>query len=213
VRSRSGHDREAMEDIRDDATAAGSGRSLVAALAVCSFVAWGCGGTSSASPGMDAAVMVPLKEGGHENVAVDAEAGVSVDASDLDGAYVEAALLDGGVDGDASAGSLDSSPTICGDASCASGQLCAYQVGGPVQCSPLDDAGGCPSPTSYMQTCPSLGNGPGCYANPPPWPLGCVAIAAACGSSPSCQCQSPDPCPSTCPCDHVQGSSLLCGCP
>ncbi|SRR5258708_3275137 len=172
----------------------------------------GCGSSQTATA-------APADTGSSPQDAADsamgvADAGGRIDGSDgtidvtADGGMTAADADDGSVGGDASA--------LCGDASCSATQLCAYQSGGPVQCVPLNDAGGCSAPAMYMSSCTSLGNRPGCYVDFPPRPVRCVDIPPSCGTSPTCSCLSPDPCSSICgggsQCLQIQSGALNCGC-
>jgi hypothetical protein len=128
-----------------------------------------------------------------------------------------ATALDAGASALGDASTVGDASVLCADASCSATQLCAYQSGGPVQCKPLNDAGGCTAPMMYMSSCISLGNQPGCYIDTPPRPVRCLEVPRSCQTSPTCSCLSPDPCSSVCgggsQCLQVQNGGLYCGCP
>jgi hypothetical protein len=87
-------------------------------------------------------------------------------------------------------------PIACGSQTCSAGQLCVYlSLGGPpANCMLTDDAGLCPSGSTYVATCPNLGNRPGCVTNTHPQPLSCVDIPSSCDASLQCACFPPGVC-------------------
>jgi len=103
-------------------------------------------------------------------------------------------------------------PVPCGASTCSGGQVCVYVGGGPANCSPTDDAGGCGAGFSYMAACPNLANRPGC-ANSSPRPVSCVTLPAACRTAPTCACVPSTACPTGTTCDSVSTSTLVCGSP
>jgi hypothetical protein len=138
--------------------------------------------------------------------------GLLADASELDDSGL---LADASENGDAGRlanadASTDASAGVsCGSTVCPVGQACMQAAGGPANCSPLGDAGGCPTGFSYRATCPNLANHPGCL-NSAPRPLGCVTLPASCTM---CSCVPSSTCPMGSTCASVAPGSLLCGSP
>lgn len=86
----------------------------------------------------------------------------------------------------------------CGAQRCVSGQLClsALSGGGPAECSPINDAGACPSDYEYVPSCPNLSSQPGCEPVPTTQADSCVSIPSGCGPTPTCGCIPQGTCPS-----------------
>lgn len=119
-----------------------------------------------------------------------------------------------GADAATADGTSDDAGFACGTQTCTAAQLCAYSYGGggPANCSPTNDAGGCPIGFTYAPSCPNLANRPGCNAPlPPPAPVGCIDIPTSCGVAPTCACFPVTACPAgTGSCQGVTARSLLC---
>jgi len=102
----------------------------------------------------------------------------------------------------------------CGTQACTAAQACVYSYGGtPANCSPTNDAGGCPVGFTYSTSCPNLANRPGCNAAArPPAPVGCIDIPASCGVTPTCACLPATACPGgTDSCQSATAHSIICG--
>jgi hypothetical protein len=117
-------------------------------------------------------------------------------------------------DSSASFGADADAGFACGAETCTAAQACVYSYGGtPANCSPTNDAGGCPVGFMYSASCPNLANRPGCNApTPPPTPVGCIGIPASCGVTPTCACFPTTACPGgSHSCQSVTAHSVICG--
>jgi hypothetical protein len=95
----------------------------------------------------------------------------------------------GGAGGTAGTGGAGGA-VACGGVTCGSNQVCVQPScgGGVAVCTPLGDAGDCPTGWTMTNLCPIAG-GAGCVPPPctPPAPK-CVDLPAACGGTPTCGC-------------------------
>jgi hypothetical protein len=128
-------------------------------------------------------------------------------ATSSDAAQLEASQSDGPSDRDSG---------TCGAQTCGPNQVCVHLTcgGGPLQCTFLNDAGGCPPGWRYASVCalpPSGHAGPGCLptcVTPAPF---CQDIPSSCaGPSLACTCLQ-SVCGSTQSCASVQGHDVTCG--
>lgn len=136
-----------------------------------------------------------------EVVAVPFDAGLGGESTNDSGSSCEhdtcGSALDAAAESGASKDANADASFACGAQRCVSGQLCLYTLaGGPVECSPLDDAGGCPSGYDYVPSCANLSDAAGCQPRSTIQADSCVSIPSACSQTPTCACMPLGTCPS-----------------